>query len=307
MKLSGYTLVLMTAFFSGFAIWINKFSIGGFNPFVYTGTRNILIALFLFMTILILGNFKKLKNLSGKEWRYLITIGIVGGSIPFLLFFYGLKITSAVNAAFIHKTIFVYVSIMAFFFLKEKLSKKQILGSMGLLAGLFFLIGLPTSFDLGASLVLIATLFWAIENVISKYVLNQNVNPTLVAFGRMFFGSLVIFAFLILTGDVAQIALFSIDQVIWILFPLILLYGYVMTWYHGISKIQVSEATAILILGSAITTLLNFTYTSLTPEKWLGTILIIASVGFIIFGSAKASRLMKEMIPFFLGSKRKSS
>lgn len=294
---SGYTFVLMTAIISGFAIWVNSFSVGGFNPFVYSGTRNILVALFLFLTIILLGNFKKLKSLSRKEWKYLIIIGIIGGSIPFLLFFYGLSITSAVKAGFIHKTMFIFVGIMAFFLLKEKLSKKQILASMGLLVGLFFLVGIPTSFDLGILFITIATLFWAVENIISKYVLNLKMNPTILAFGRMFFGSLIIFSFLIYTGNVSQIAAFSFEQVLWILGPLILLYGYVMTWYHGLAKIKVSEATAILILGSAITALLDFTSATLTPEKWFGIALIIISTSLIILSSAKVSRQIKQVFP----------
>jgi len=45
--------------------------------------------------------------------------GIVG-ELPFVLFFNGLAQTTGAKAGFIHKTLFIYVSLMALYFLKER-------------------------------------------------------------------------------------------------------------------------------------------------------------------------------------------
>ena len=136
--------------------------------------------------------FKKLfelKNLQRNHWLKLITIGFVGGSVPFLLFFKGLSMMSASNAAFIHKTLFIWVAIFAFVFLKERLSKIQILALIFLVFGVYVFLD-PSGFSLGYGelLVFMATIFWALENVISKYILKE-ISPIIVGWGRMFFGS----------------------------------------------------------------------------------------------------------------------
>ncbi|MBI2597878.1 MAG: DMT family transporter [Candidatus Diapherotrites archaeon] len=126
----GITLVAMAALVSGVSIFLNKFAVAGLNPFVFTALKNVFVAVFLASVILLLGEMKSLKALSKKQWLKLALIGLVGGSIPFLLFFYGLKLTSAVNAGFIHKTLFVWVFVFASVFLKEKIGKKLIAGAL---------------------------------------------------------------------------------------------------------------------------------------------------------------------------------
>jgi drug/metabolite transporter (DMT)-like permease len=213
MKLAkGYLLVLATAIISGFAIFINQFAVKGFNPYVFTGLKNLATAFFLTSLILIAGDWRKLKHLKVKYWGLLVTIGLVGGSIPFLLFFKGLALTTGAHAAFIHKTMFLYVAVLAVFFLKERLNKYFILGALCLLIGnLVFLKKLRPEINQGDFLVFIATLFWALENTISKYTLKE-LSGRMVAWGRMFFGSLFILLFLFATGQVSSIWTLNFQQ-----------------------------------------------------------------------------------------------
>jgi uncharacterized membrane protein len=136
-KMRGYMLVLATAFISGFSVFLNKFGVEASEPFVYTFVKNALVACLLLSIILLLGQRKALAGLQRRSCRNLAAIGILGGGIPFLLFFYGLKLTSAAKAAFIHKTMFVWVIPLAFLFLGERLSAKQTLAAAGLIAGSF--------------------------------------------------------------------------------------------------------------------------------------------------------------------------
>ena len=120
----GVLLVLATAVISGFSIFLNKFSVSTIEPSVFTFLKNLVVAVFLASILLLTKETKALKQLSRKQWSQLAAIGLVGGSVPFLLFFNGLAMTSAAMGAFIHKTLFIYVSVFAFFLLKEKLNKK---------------------------------------------------------------------------------------------------------------------------------------------------------------------------------------
>jgi len=257
MRTKGLLLVFSTAIISGFSIFINKFGVSLTNPYVFTFLKNTIVALLLTAVILFFKDFKALKQLRPKQWILLVLIGLVGGSIPFLLFFKGLAMSGAAQGSFIQKTMFIYVAVIAMIFLKEKLSKNFLIGALLLLLGnLLLLKTLKFSFTYGDLLIFLATLFWAAENVISKYALRELVGRT-VAWGRMFFGSIFILGYLGLSGQLSLVENVTFPQIIWISITSMLLFAYVMTWYSGLKYIPVSLATAILLLGSPITTLLT--------------------------------------------------
>jgi drug/metabolite transporter (DMT)-like permease len=268
-------LVWATALISGVSIFINKFGVSMGNAFVFTFMKNISVAVFFFSMIILLRDFKYFKKLNLKDWRNLVLIGLIGGGIPFLLFFQGLSMTTSANASFIHKTMFIFVGVFAYFFLKERFEKKAAAAVILLLAGNFFLLRVSWQpFNTGDLMILAATLLWAAENTLSKHAL-KTLNSNIVAFSRMFFGSIFMLGFLAVTGDITKIPLLSMQQVIWIIVTSALLFGYVFTWYKGLKTISVTKASAILLLGSPITTILNLV--------WLGNTAALAEVIGIFF------------------------
>lgn len=283
MNQKGLMLVLGTAIISGFSIFLNKYSVSVINPYIFTWLKNILVAIFLSAIILGTKNLPVLKNLTKKQWGLLLIIGLVGGSIPFLLFFKGLSLTNSAQGAFIHKTMFIYVAVLASIFLKEKIDKKFLIGGLLLIFGnLLLLKNFSFSLNQGAALIFLATIFWAIENIISKYAL-KNLSGATVALGRMFFGSLFILIFLVSAGQLSLINHLTIKQSVWVIITAIILLGYVITWYTGLKHIPVSQATVILILGSPITTLLNLiSGGAVSPKEILAGVLIISGIIFVL-------------------------
>jgi drug/metabolite transporter (DMT)-like permease len=254
----GLTLVFATAIISGVSIFLNKFAVSGINSSIFTFSKNVVVGLLLFSIILLLGKFNDLKQLTKKHWSLLAAVGLIGGSIPFLLFFKGLQLTGAASGSFIQKTMFIFVLALAPIFLKEKPSKSLVAAGILLIAGNALLLGMASfSFNYGTLLVLAATLLWAAENVLSKHLLKE-LSGNIVAFGRMFFGSLFILIYLAVTGQLSLVASLSSNQLWWILATSLLLLGYVATWYNGLKNVNVTVATAIIALGSPITTLINF-------------------------------------------------
>jgi len=220
--------------------------------------KNITVAIFVCCLLLISKDWQTLKRIKKKYWGLLLIIGLIGGSIPFLLFFKGLSMTTGAQGAFIHKTMFLYVMILATIFLKEKIDKKLLIGGLFLLLGNAFLFKfIPHSLGKGDFLVFLATLFWATENIISKHTLKE-LSSRVVVWGRMFFGSIFILIFLIITSQINLISGLNLHQIGWVIITSIILFAYVMTWYSGLKYIPVSLATAILLLGSPITTILTF-------------------------------------------------
>ena len=279
--------VLGTAIISGVSIFINKFGVKGIDAYLFTGAKNVIVAIFLFSLILLAMDFKKLKAMSKKDIGKLFLIGLFGGSIPFLLFFKGLQITSAAQGTFIHKTMFLWVGILALIFLKEKLNKGILIGAVLLLTGNFLLLKLNNFvFATGDLLILAATLFWSVETIISKNAL-KNLDSKVVAFGRMFFGSLLIIVFLGVTGKLVLVTTLTSAHFLWILVTSIFLLGYVFTWYSGLKHIKAGVATSILLLGSVITTVLNLAFADavIVPSQVIGMILLVIGSTCVIWFS----------------------
>jgi len=277
----GILLVFSTAIISGFAIFINQFGVSIINPYIFAGLKNITVAILVCCLLLAMKDWRILRGLSKKYWGLLLAIGLIGGSIPFLLFFKGLSLTTGVQGAFIHKTMFIYVAVLAALFLKEKISKKLLFGGLLLLLGNAFLLKfIPHSLGKGDLLILLAVLFWAVENTISKYTLRE-LPSRVVIWGRMFFGSIFILIFLVATGQIGLIGTLNISQVAWVVVTAIILLGYVTTWYTGLKYVPVSVATPILLLGAPITALITFIYTGVI--NWAQVLGIgLALLGIII-------------------------
>jgi drug/metabolite transporter (DMT)-like permease len=293
----GYFLVFLTAVISGFSIFINKFSVNVINPYIFTGLKNLTAAVFLTALLLALKDWQILKKLTGRQWLLLVIVGLIGGSIPFLLFFKGLSLTTAAKGAFIHKTMFIYVAFLAGLFLREKINKNFLSGGLILLfAGFILLKKLPYQLNQGDFLVFLATLFWAVENTVSKYILKStDIQGRTLAWARMFFGSFFIFLFLLGTGQLSLVNNLNFQQINWTFLTSIILFGYVMTWYSGLKYIPVSRATAILLLGSPITTFLSLVFGGeASSQEILAGFFIIFGVIFII-GFKKLRQFLLEI------------
>lgn len=290
MKNLSLYLVISTAIISGFSIFLNKYGLQDINPYIFTGLKNLIVGVILFLVIFSIQNIQGfLKETRKYAWQ-LFTVGIIGGSIPFILFFKGLTLTSSSQGSFIQKTMFLFTVILAYRFLKEKINLKlYIAGILVLIGNILALKFLPPyQFGTGYVLILAATIFWAIENVFVKYLL-KNISATTIIFSRMFYGGVIVMLFTIFTNDFSKISSLSVNHWWWIYITSILLFGYVITWYNGLKGIQVSTATIILAFGSPVTTLLNYITTSKLPSNQIliGTLILVLAVAIVSVGSTK--------------------
>ena len=297
MSKKGVVLVFLTALISGIAIFLNAFGVRGIDSSIFTFSKNVLVAVFLLSIIGIFGQFKEIRKLSVKSWLMLALIGFVGGSIPFLLFFRGLQLATGPTSAFIHKTLFIYAAVLAFIFLKEKLNWKMLILAGFILLGNFLLLEVSDfSFGKGELLVLAATLFWATENIISKYTLRE-LSGNLVAFGRMVFGSFFILIFLFFTNKASLLLELGVNHLAWILVSSVILLLFVVTYYNGLKTVNVSTATTILLMGSPITLLLNFLFIGekINPAQLIGIFLVFVGASAIVYIFEKVT-IQEEII-----------
>lgn len=284
-QIRGLKYVLATAFISGFAIFANKFFVGAYeSAYLYTTIKNVLAALMLVSVLILTREYRMLRGLSRRDWLRLASIGAVGGSIPFLLFFKGLTLTTAAQGAFIHKTLFLYVALLAAVFLREKLNAKMLAAALMLLAGNMLAIGLNAyTIGIGDLMILSATVLWATETIISKKAL-ATIKPSVVAAARMGFGSIILLLYMGATGGLAPALTLTGTQVTAAAVTSIILFGYVTTWYNGLRLINASTATVVLLLGAPVTALLSTLFLSATVPaiKVAGFLLLLTGVALYV-------------------------
>lgn len=265
----GITFALTTALISGVSVFINGFAAKTFtDPFIFTTLKNLIVALFLSSALLGLISINQLKKLRFKDWLILIIIGLVGGSIPFLLFFKGLSLSSSSVAAFLHKTLFIWAAIGAFFWLKEKISWHHLLGFLALTLGLILLSPWQKiGFGWAEILVLIATLLWSIESVLVRKISHNSSyflisNFYFLPWGRMFFGAVFMLIYLGLVGKVGGVKELTATNWWWLILTSVFLLGYVTSWYAALKHAPVLIAASILAFGFPITVLLQIIFVS---------------------------------------------
>ncbi|HDJ96486.1 MAG TPA: hypothetical protein ENG45_00240 [Candidatus Aenigmarchaeota archaeon] len=249
----GTLLILLTALESGLAIIVNRFFVIEIDPLLFTAIRALFIGLTFFLISLVMSKFR-LRNFKRVSWKYLLAIGFIGGGIAFLLFFTGLKMTTGGRAAFLHKTLPLWATLLAFTFLKERITRKQVIAMSLMFLGLFLMEyeKISSEIKFGDFLVIFATILWAVENTIAKKAMLLKETNWVVTFSRMFFGSLLLFSILFLTGKQELLFTLTYQQWVYIVISTLMLTWYVLTWYWGLRYINFSKASTILLLSPVI-------------------------------------------------------
>lgn len=259
----GIALALGAAGVSGVNVFVNGLAVKRFDDAtVYTTAKNLVAGAVLAVAVLVLARLPHAAGTTGRvgrrSWPAFATIAVVGGAVPFVLFFEGLARATSTNAAFIHKTLVVWVAVGATIVLGERLTATHA-GAIGLLIGGHVLLsgGFGVAgFGTAELLVLAATLLWAIEVVLVKPIL-ADVPAALAATARMAGGGVVLVLWLAVTGDVGELARFDARQWLWVALTGSALAVYVAIWYAALARAFAVDVTAVLVLGAVVTGLLD--------------------------------------------------
>jgi drug/metabolite transporter (DMT)-like permease len=278
---TGILLALATALISGFSVFLNSYGVKAFgNPTAYTTAKNVVSALVLLAVVAIglrASSGARLTRPQGPgQWGALAAIGLLGGSFPFVLFFEGLSRASSPQAAFLHKTLVLWVAVLAVVFLAERLQWGHwlaigvlIVGQVGLLGGL------PDSFGTPEAMILAATLMWSVEVVVAKRLL-RSISSWTVGVARMGLGSVALIGWVAVRGDLGLLTSMDAGQLGWVLLTGLLLAGYVGTWFAALQRARAVDVTAVLVLAVPITAALDSVVngTPLGPQLgWLALLL----------------------------------
>lgn len=280
----GIGLALVTAVVSGIAVFVNGYGVRRFDDAtVYTTAKNLVAGLVLVGLASVATVARSRAGLtrpaSHGEILGLVFVAVVGGAVAFVAFFEGLARVSSTDAAFIHKTLVVWVALGAAAVLRERLTGWHVLAVAVLVLGQAELSGGVGWPDVGSGevLVLAATVCWAIEVLVAKRLLT-GLSPLTVGTARMAGGSVVLVAWLAVSGRLGDLAGLAPSQWAWALLTGALLTAYVVSWHHALAAAPAIDVTAVLVLGAVITALLGAVVdgTDLAPVR---TGLVLIGVG----------------------------
>lgn len=280
---AGALFALLAATISGVNTFLTKIAVTvTSDPIAFTTLKNGIVALLLVGAVIGYRKWEELRKLSRRQTLTLLLIGVIGGAVPFALFFTGLSMTSAVNGALIHKTLFLWVALLAIVFLGEQLARWQWVG-VGAIFGANLLVGGFTGFAMntGELLIFLATLFWAVEHLLAKRMLAQ-LSVLTVASARMVVGSCVLIGILSVFGRNVPLAEITPTQWGWTIATSVLLFGYVTSWYTALKLAPASFVATLLVPATLITNILSAIFITHTASAQMFASAILYTVGTIL-------------------------
>ncbi|HEX2883146.1 MAG TPA: DMT family transporter [Candidatus Limnocylindria bacterium] len=246
----------LTALVSGFSVFLNASAVRSVgDPVLFTTLKNGVAAVILLALAMafVPRAGATVRGLDRRSVLGLVALGVIGGSIPFVLFFTGLAQASAPAAAVIHKTLFIWVALLAVVLLRERLGMWQ-LAALAVLLLSQVLITPPDgiTWTSGETMIALATGMWAVEVMIAKRVLAGVPSP-IAAASRMGIGLVLLAGYLVATGGLGGIGGLGLEQWGWVLGTGLLLSAYVATWYAALRRAPATAVTAILTVAAPIT------------------------------------------------------
>ncbi len=291
----GIGLAFLTAIVSGVSIYVNGHAVKHFgNATVYTTAKNA-VAGMLLLALLLAWRARRGSTAGGPsarpasplQWLALLGVAVIGGSVPFILFFEGLARAQATQASFIQKTMIIWVALLAIPLLKERFRAPHALAVCLLIAGQAWLAGHfgLVVFGAGEAMILGATLLWSVEVVFVKHLLSS-IAPRTLAAARMGMGTALLLGWVAVNGDAGQLTSLGLEQWRWVVLTGLLLSAYVATWYAALARAQAVDVTAVLVFGAVVTALLSGAADG-APVNVLGTVLIAGGTAVMIAAAVR--------------------
>lgn len=293
----GMALAAATAVVSGVSVFVNGYAVKQVpDATAYTTLKNLVAAVVVVGLAVAAGARRSAsawtRPTSGRQRAGLVAVAVIGGSVPFVLFFEGLARASAKDAAFLHKTLVVWVAVGAVAFLHERIGWVQGAAVAALVAGQALLGVQLRAIGSGSGelMILAATLLWAVEVVVARWLL-RGLSPLTVATSRLGGGAVLLVAWCAVTGRLGSLLPGNGSAWGWVLLTGGLLAAYCVTWLAALARAQAVDVTAVLVAGAVLTAVLDGVVkgTALAPQV-VGLVLITAAAAVVIVHAVRAGR-----------------
>jgi drug/metabolite transporter (DMT)-like permease len=296
-RATGITLAFVTAAISGVSVFVNGYGAKRFaGPTIYTTEKNTVAFLLLASALVLTRSRSRARpvpapRLARRDLAALVTVGVIGGGVPFILFFEGLARASSTDAAFVHKTLVVWVALLAVPLLHERFRPWHaaaiallVIGQAALASDLGALRA-----DRGTTMIFAATLLWSVEVVVAKRLL-ERVEPLTVGVARLGIGLGVLFGWLAVRGTLGNMWPVSGAALWWALVTGTLLAAYVATWFAALARAPAIDVTAVLVAGALVTAVLDTVVhgAAIAPDV-PGLLLVVIGAAVVAIGSRRCA------------------
>ncbi|MCW4005703.1 MAG: DMT family transporter [Candidatus Bathyarchaeota archaeon] len=244
-------------------------------------TQNVLFNLFasIFFAAFIWA-FKKKRALKVilKNWREITLVSaiVAAGS---LLFTYGILVSGPTNATFVIQFTLIFTILLGVVFLKERLSKFEVLGMLISLSGLFVLSYGNVEFEiLSTAVLLAASALFAAANFLSK-VYVKNIDPLSLTGGRAIFVFVILLVYALALGKLD----FALPVEALGYSALGAVTGVALSFVFFFKALEIFEVSKTMIIRSMepfLTALFSFAILALAPtaNQLAGGAIIVAGV-----------------------------
>lgn len=139
-------------------------------------------------------------------------------------------------------------------------------------------------FSQGELLILLSSILWAVENVIAKKILPR-IDPDIVTGARMGIGGLILLgaSMLLAPHGLTKVAQLNQTQWLWMSISVVLLLGYVTTWYRALSYAPAVTVTSVLTLATLVTNVLSALFVTHVWTLELSTQSLLMLFGAVLF------------------------
>lgn len=128
-----------SAIFASLTSILGKIGINGVESNLGTAIRTIVVLIMAWIVVLVTKKQGEIKSIDKKSWKFLLLSGITTG-LSWLCYYKALQDGEASIVVPIDKLSIVITIAFSYFILKEKLSKKAIIGFVGIITGTFLLL-----------------------------------------------------------------------------------------------------------------------------------------------------------------------
>ncbi len=255
-------LMLLAITFWGWSFVATKICLGYMTPLEVIGLRYLMGPPVLLLIIVL----KRVRLRFARRDLGVILLASLVITTHSLIQVTGIKYTTATNTGWLIATIPVILVVLAYVFLKERITRSAVAGVVIATAGVVLLVSRGRPLNLtwlhstGDWLVLGSAHTWAIYTVLTRDVVRRN-NPLLVTFVVLALAAILIVGSMALTSDWEKFLHLPLEPVIAILFLgigcLALAFWF---WQEGVSRLGAAKAGFFLYLEPLATTALAVPY-----------------------------------------------
>ncbi|MFB7138568.1 DMT family transporter [Gottfriedia sp. NPDC056225] len=281
--------------------WGSNFIFGAllvkeFSPILLSALRLCFILFFIAFYALVK---KKWKMVQKKDLFMIILLGLIGTCINQWSFYSALETTHPTTSALILALAPLTTSFLASIFLKERLTKGFVIGSIIAFIGVFFVItnGQKLEITIGLIWIFLTMLTFSISIIMIKKLTETYDSTTITLYSNLIgFGGLLPIA--LFSGTTHTMSNQALPWILLIVTAIIMHGVCTLIWNHQIQIVGASKAAMFLNLEPFIAMLVGLIVlkNNITGPQFLGGALII--IGVFLSTSLKWKRAIKE--PFYI-------